>query len=206
MSTSPLERIHCDLWGPSPVVSTQGFKYYVILIDNYSRFTWFYPLRLKSEFQSVFIWFQQMVETQFQSKIKQFQCDGGGEFMSTAFLNHLAQSGIKQLISCPHTPQQNGLAERKHRHLTELGLTMLFNGKVPQHLRVEAFFTSTFLINLLTSSVLPNNISPYELLYKRAPLYTALRVFGCKCFPLLRPYMQNKMDPKSLACVFLGYN
>ena len=63
VSSSPLERIHCDLWGPSPVVSTQGFKYYVIFIDNHSRFTWLYPLRLKSEFASVFSRFQQLVVT-----------------------------------------------------------------------------------------------------------------------------------------------
>lgn len=63
VSSGPLQRIHCDLWGPSPVVSTQGFKYYVILIDNHTRFTWFYPLRLKSEFFSIFLRFQQLVET-----------------------------------------------------------------------------------------------------------------------------------------------
>ena len=206
VATQPLERIHSDLWGPSPVVSTQGFKYYVIFIDNLTRFTWFYPLKHKSEFYSVFLRFKTLVENQFEKKIKQFQCDGGGEFVSNMFVNHLNECGIQQLISCPHTPQQNGLSERKHRHLTELGLTMLFNAKVPQQLWVEAFFTSVFLINLLPSSVLPDNKSPYELLHQKAPVYTALRVFGCKCFPTLRPYMHNKLDPKSLPCVFLGYN
>lgn len=164
--------------GPSPIVPTQGFKYYVIFIDNHTRFTWFYPLRLKSEFISASIRFQQLVETQFQCRIKKFQCDGGGEFIGKSFLTHLAQSGIKQLISCPHTPQQNGLSKRKHRHLNELGLTMMYNGKVPHHLWVEAFFSSVFLINLLPSSVLPDHKSPYEMLNKRQPVYTALRVFG----------------------------
>lgn len=206
MSTRPLERIHCDLWGPSPVLSSQGFRYYVIFVDNFSRFTWFYPLKLKSDFVSVFQSFQKLVENQFKKKITQFQCDGGGEFVSTRFLTHLADCGIKQLLSCPHTPQQNGLSERKHRHITELGLTMMFNGKVPQQLWVEAFFTANFLGNLLPSSVLPDDKSPFEVLYNKAPVYTSLRVFGCKCFPYLRPYMINKMDPKSLACVFLGYN
>lgn len=98
------------------------------------------------------------------------------------------------------------MLETKHRHITGLGLTMLFNRKVPQYLWVEAFFTSKFLINLLPSSVLPDKKSRYEMLHKRPPLYTALCVFGCKCFPSLRPYMQNKLDPKSLAFVFLGYN
>lgn len=83
---------------------------------------------------------------------------------------------------------------------------MMYNGKVPHHLWVEAFFSSVFLINLLPSSVLPDHKSPYEMLNKRQPVYTALRVFGYKCFPSLRPYMQHKLDPKSLVFVFLRYN
>ena len=206
VSSRPLQKIHSNLWGPSPVVSSQGFKYYVIFIDDYSRFTWFYPLKHKSEFFSVFIRFQTMVETQYRQSIAQFQCDGGGEFVNRQFLHHLQSRGIKQLISCPHTPQQNGLAERKHRHITELGITMMYDSKVPQLLWVEAFFTATFITNLLPSSVLAEKQSPFEVLNGHAPVYTSLRVFGCKCYPCLRPYMKNKLDPKSLVCVFLGYN
>ena len=160
VSCKPLERIHCDLWGPSPVISTQAFKYYVIFVDNFSRFTWFFPLKLKSDFYSVFLPFQSLVETQFQKKIMQFQCDGSGEFVSTVFMSHPAKCGIKQLISCPHTSQQNGVFEGKHRHITELGFTMMFASKVPQQLWVEAFFTAIFLGNLLPSSSLPNNVIP----------------------------------------------
>lgn len=86
----------------------------MVFIDNYSRFCWFYPLKLKSEFFEVFQIFQKLVENQFCCKIKSFQCDGGGEFTSKVFQHHLEQNGIKQLMSYPHTPQQNGLAERKH--------------------------------------------------------------------------------------------
>jgi hypothetical protein len=206
VSSRLLERVHCDLWGPAPVVSSQGFRYYVIFIDNYSRFTWFYPLRLKSDFFSVFLTFQKMVENQCQQKIASFQCDGGGEFISNQFVSHLAECGIRQLISCPYTPQQNGIAERKHRHITELGSSMMFQGKVPQFLWVEAFYTSNFLCNLLPSSVLKDQKSPYEVLMGKAPVYTSLRVFGCACYPNLRPYASNKFDPKSLLCVFTGYN
>lgn len=83
---------------------------------------------------------------------------------------------------------------------------MLYHSKAPQNIWVEAFFTANFLGNLLPSSVLDENKSPFEQLHGKPPVYTALRVFGCKCFPSLRPYMQNKLDPKSLPCVFLGYN
>lgn len=76
----------------------------------------------------------------------QFQCDGGGEVINAAFLKHLATHGIRQLMSFPHTSQQNDLPERKHRHITELGLTMMYNSKVPQQFWVEAFFIAAFLV------------------------------------------------------------
>lgn len=112
ISNKPLERIHCDLWGPSPVTSSQGFRYYAIFVDNFSRLTWFYPLKSKSEFYTVFIRFQNLVENQFQNKIKQFQSDGGGEFVSGMFLKHLATCGIKHLLSCPHTTTKWDLREK----------------------------------------------------------------------------------------------
>ena len=89
VATRPLERIHCDLWGPSPVKSNQGFSYYVVFIDNYSRFCWFYPLKLKSDFAHTFSVFQALVENQYQTKIGTFQCDGGGEFTNRKLTDHL---------------------------------------------------------------------------------------------------------------------
>ena len=104
VASSPLERVHCDLWGPSPVTSNQGFRFYVIFIDNFSRFCWLFPLKAKSDFFNIFVWFQKLVENQLSQKIGIFQCDGGGEFISKRFLAHLKDSGIQQIISCPHTP------------------------------------------------------------------------------------------------------
>ena len=205
-SSRVLERIHSDVWGPAPVVSVQGFRYYVVFIDNYSRFCWFYPMKSKSDVFSIFKIFQQQVETQYDQKIKVFQSDGGGEFVNKQMAQHFSECGIKHIMSCPHTPEQNGIAERRHRYITELGMSMLFQSHLPHTLWVEALFTSAFLGNLLPSSVNDKMLSPYELLNGKAPVYTALRVFGCACYPYLRPYSQNKFDPKSLLCVFLGYN
>ncbi|CAL9240698.1 unnamed protein product [Arabidopsis halleri] len=71
---------------------------------------------------------------------------------------------------------------------------------------VEAFHTANFLINLLPTSTLPENKSPYESLHGQKPEYTSLRVFGCTCYPTLRDYAKNKFDPRALKCIFLGYN
>lgn len=92
---------------------------------------------------------------------------------------------IKHYTSCPHTPEQNGLAKRKHRYLVELGLSMMFEAKLPQTLWVEAFFTANFLTNLLHTTALGTTTSPYENLNGIAPEYSALRVMGCACYPYL---------------------
>ena len=113
-SSHVLDIIHCDIWGPSSVKSTLGFIYYVFFIDDYSRFTWIYPLKLKSEFYDVFIHFQNIVENQHSTRIKNFQSDGGAEFTNNCFKAHLSTSSIHHQLSCPYTPAQNGRAKRKH--------------------------------------------------------------------------------------------
>ena len=148
--------------------------------------------------------FQKLVENQLSTKIGVFQCDGGGEFMSNRFLAHLKESGIQQFVSCPHTPQQNGLEERKHRHLTELSLTMMFQSKTPQRHWVEAFYNANFLINLLPSSVLNDRRSLFEVLFGKALEYSALRTFGCSCYPFFREYKQQSLIPDHFTVCFWG--
>ena len=126
-----MDLIHCDLWGPSPVPSNLGYKYYVIFVDDHSQFTWLYPLKFKSDFFRIFIQFQKFVETQFSLKIKSFQSDGGTEFTNHQFRDHLLKCSIHHQMSCPYTLAQNGRAEQKHRHITEIGLAMLFHSHVP---------------------------------------------------------------------------
>lgn len=204
-SVEPLAKFHCDLWGPSPVMSVQGFKFYAVFIDDYSRFSWFYPLRSKSEFFDIFLLFQKRVENQFDKRIKVFQSDGGGEFTSNRLQKHFQDNGIAHHKSCPYTPAQNGIAERKHRHIVELGLSMMFQSQVPLHHWVEGFFTATHLINMLHSSSLKNK-TPHEVLHNQKPDYSYLRVFGSACYPCLRSYSAHKFEPRSLQCVFVGYN
>lgn len=103
----------------------------MIFVDDHSRFTWLYPLEKKSEIFICFLKFQKLVENQFGQKIKIFQCDGGGEFSSNAFVGHIQSCGSELHVSCPGTPEQNGVAERKHWHIVETRLTMLFHVNMP---------------------------------------------------------------------------
>lgn len=112
-------------------------------------------------------------------KIKSFKSDGGGEFTSHRFKEFLEINGINHRISCPHTPEQNGAVERKHRYITEMGLTLLAQAHMPLCYWVEAFNTAIFLINRLSSKILQGR-SPSECLFQCPPDYNfcdALDVF-----------------------------
>jgi hypothetical protein len=196
--------IHSDLW-TSPVPSISGCKYHIIFVDDFTRYIWLYPLHNKSNTYATFVKFKTLVETQFNHKIQSLQSDGGGEYTSIHFQNFLSQHGIIHRKSCPHTFQQNGLAERKLRHILETGLTLLAHLGLSNKYWVDAFLTSVYIINRLPTPIV-NHCSPYAKLYGKDPNYSLLRVFGCKCFPLLRPYTANKLEYRSKFCIFLGYS
>ncbi|PKU75882.1 Retrovirus-related Pol polyprotein from transposon TNT 1-94 [Dendrobium catenatum] len=203
-SVSPFDLVHSDVWGPSPSTSCQGYRYYVSFIDNFSKFTWVYPLIHKSEVFQKFCEFQKMIKCQFKTDIRILRTDGGGEFINNKFTALLKNLGIIHQFTCPYSPPQNGVAERKHRHLAETIRSLLLEASLPHTFWVDTLFTATYLINRLPS---PNTShkSPYEILYRRSPNYKFLKVFGCLCYPWLKPYTSSKLSPLSHPCVFIGY-
>jgi histone deacetylase 1/2 len=198
-SAAPLDLIHSDVWGPAPT-SIGRFSYYVSFIDDHTKYTWIYLLRQKSDVFAVFRDFQALVERKFDKKIISMQTDWRGEYER---LNSFFQRiGIAHRVSCPHAHQQNGAAERKHRHIVEVGLALLANASVPLKYWDEAFVTAARLINLLPSKVLNYQI-PAELLLHEKPDYSSLRVFGCACWPNLRPFNSRKLAFRSKRCAFV---
>jgi hypothetical protein len=158
----------------------------------------------KGEVYSIFVHFHTFLVTQFFATLKIFQSDGGGEYISTNFKNYLHTKGIVHQMSCPYTPEQNGLAERKHRHIVETAVTLLQTAHLPHKFWFHACATSIYLINRLPCQLLRLK-SPFFLLYGSSPVIHHLRIFGCACFPLLRSYNTNKLQPKTSTCIFLGY-
>ena len=152
----------------------------------------------------VFNNFEALVERKFDNKIIAVQSDwGGGDYEE---LNSFFQTlGICHHVSCPHAHQQNGSAERKYRHIVEVGLALLAGASMPLKFWEEAFPTAVHIINMLPSRVI-NNETPTERLLHVKPDYTSLRVFGCSCWPNLRPYNTRKLMFRSKQCVFLGYS
>lgn len=202
----PFDVIHSDVWGPSRVSSILGYRYYVSFIDDFSRCTWIFLMKDRSELFSIFQNFCHEIETQFDKKIRVLRSDNAKEYFSDSFNSFMKSHGIIHQSSCPHTPQQNGVAERKHRHIVDTARTLLINANAPLKFWGEAVLTAGYLINRMPSSVLGNQI-PHSMLYPRESSFCVLpRVFGCTCFVHDLSPGRDKMSARAVKCVFLGYS
>ena len=116
----PLELVHNDLCGLFPFASFFGFKYFLTFIDDDSRGTWVYFLKLKSKVFNMFLAYKALVEKQSGHKIIKLRSDNGGEYVNKKFTTLFTKQGIQQQHTIPYTPQQNGVAERKSHTLKEM--------------------------------------------------------------------------------------
>ncbi|KAI5346452.1 hypothetical protein L3X38_014331 [Prunus dulcis] len=200
----PFSRIHSDVWGPSHFKSLDGYRYFVSFLDECTGYLWLFPLFNKSEVFSKFLHFTAYVQNQFKATIQCLQSDGGGEYSSHLFSKFLSSKGILHQVSCPYTPQQNGMAERKNSHIIETAITMLTEASLPGQFWFHATAHAAYLINRVPSPTLDNQ-APYFRLFGKDPSIHSLRVFGTAVYPYLRHYNVHKLQPRTTKCVFLGY-
>jgi hypothetical protein len=151
MSKNPLELVFSDVWGAT-LESVGRKKYHVSFIDDFSKFTWIYLIKFKSEVFAKFLEFQTLVERLFDRKIIAVQTDWGGEYQKLN--SFFSKIGITHFVSCPHAHQQNGAVERKHRHIVEVGLSLLAHASMPLKFWDEPFISASYLINRLPSKVI----------------------------------------------------
>lgn len=178
-SVAPFDLIHCDIWGPHRVNSHTGARYFLTIVDDFSRFTWVHLMSFKSETQTLLKSFFAWVKTQFNCEIKALQSDNGTEF--TSMISFFNDHGTIFQHSCTSTPQQNGVVERKHRHLLNVGRALRFQANIPLKFWGESIQTACYLINRLPTPLLSRK-SPFEFLHRKSPIYLHLRVFGCLCY------------------------
>ena len=146
------------------------------------------------------------IKTQLNASLHIFRSNNAREYFYTSLSQFFDDHGIIHQSSCPHTPQQNGVAERKMRHLLEVTCALKFHMHVPKSYWSDAVLTACYLINRMPSTVLGGRI-PYTVLSPDAPLFhLPPKIFGCVCYIHILGPMSDKLNPKSIKCVFFGYS
>lgn len=142
--------------------------------------------------------------TQFNTKVKTIRTDNALELCEGYAKEYYTQNGIEHQTSIRDTPQQNGVVERKHRHLLETARALCFQANLPMKFWGECVLTATYMINRFPLSSLKNK-TPFETFHKKKPEYHHLRSFGCLCFVSTLKKDRNKFSPRAKPCVFMGY-
>ena len=154
-------------------MSLGGSQYSVSFTNDYSRHTWIYLIKKKSEVSDCFRNLKNLVEREIGRKIKSLRSDGGKEYFSGQFNGYLQQMGIRREFSCRYTPEQNGIAERKNRSVVEVAREMREEKSMPKFYWAEAVRTVVYIHNWIGEKV-----SAHELYFGRKPNLRHLRVFG----------------------------
>ncbi|KAL6277717.1 hypothetical protein ACE6H2_021318 [Prunus campanulata] len=205
----PFTLVHSDVWGPSQTTTCGGMRWFVTFIDDCTRITWIYLLKHKSDVSRIVKEFCTMVQTQFATTIKVLRSDNGSEYVNRDLAEFFISQGMIHQTSCPYTPQQNGVAERRNRQLLEVTRAFLIHHNVPKYLWGEALQSAMYVINRVPSSVLGFQ-TPLQVLQakmKTMPPVTNLppKVFGCVAYVHLLPHQRSKLDPCAIKCLFVGY-
>nr|GEZ15575.1 putative ribonuclease H-like domain-containing protein [Tanacetum cinerariifolium] len=173
--------LHMDLCGPMRITSVNGKKYILVIIDDYSRFTWVKCLRSKDEASGFIIKFLKMIQVRLKVPVRCIKTDNGTEFVNQTLRNYYEKVGISHEISVASSPQQNGVIERCNRTLIEAARTMLIYAKASLFLWAEAVATACYTQNCSIIR-LRHRKTPYNLLHNKPPDLSFLHVFGALCY------------------------
>ena len=178
-----LQLIHMDLFGPVNVLSISRNRYALVMVDDFSRYTWVEFMYSKDETPHIIIEHIKKIEKQAEGHncVKRLKSDNKTEFRNVTLSEFCKNAGIVQEFSAARTPQQNGVVERKNRTLVETARTMLQDAKLPTSFWEEAVNTACYTQNryLINKA---HGKSPYSIMSKRKPTVKHLHVFGSKCY------------------------
>ena len=198
-ASNKFDLLHIDIWGACSKISMHGHRYFLTIVDDYSRFTWIHLMHTKAEARKIIIDFVAYIEAQFDGKVKTIRSNNGAEFLMHDFY---ALKGIIHQTTCVETPKQNGIAERKHQHLLNVTRALLFQANLPLNFWCFALPHAAYLINCSPIPFL-NDKSPYEKLYEHPCDISNLRVFGCLCYISTLKTHRQKLDPRAHPCIHL---
>ena len=199
----PLDLVHTDVCGPFRTQALDGSKYYLLFVDDKTRYVHAYPIREKSQVFGKFREYKAAVESHHGRKIKILRSDNGGEYTSDAFKAYCVEHGIEQQFTPPRTPQCNGVAKWYNRTLVECMRTNLLASGLPRRFWAAALRYAVHVKNRLWTKRL-GSISPFEAWTGAKPKVDEMRTFGCKAYALLDPQNREKLEKKSKLVVYLG--
>ncbi|KAF7488492.1 Retrovirus-related Pol polyprotein from transposon TNT 1-94 [Sarcoptes scabiei] len=195
-----LGRIFSDICGPL-VTSTEDFKYFITFIDEKSRFCGIFTIRDRSEAFRCFKQFVDWAETQTGKRVKSLLTDNAKEYRSEKFENFCLAKGIERIEIPPHTPQQNGIAERKNQSLLSMVRCMLSEKQLPMTFWSYAVREANRILNRIPSKA-TNMLMPYEIFYNRKPNVDNIRVFGSLVYKHIPS--SNKLQPRAVPQILVG--
>ena len=203
-TSKPLQLIHADICGPLNK-SHEGYTYYVIFTDDFSRYASIYLMKHRSEIVEIFTKYKRFIENQTNGKIKKLRTDRGLEWLSHQMQSILAESGIEHQTSVAYCHQQNGVAERSIQKINTMARSLLIQSSMPVRYWSEAARTAVYLANRMPHKSAQD--VPYKRMFKTLPSIKHLKVFGSVAYTLIQgPSHKSKFEPVSKQVVHVGYS
>ncbi|CAI7877087.1 unnamed protein product [Closterium sp. NIES-53] len=204
---APLQTLHMDVWGPARVRGQSHERYFLLVVDDYSRYTTVFPLRSKGKVTEVLIdWIRAArlrLRESFGSDfpVLRLHSDRGGEFSSALLGAFCRAQGIRQTFTLPTSPQKNGIAERRIGMVMDVARTSMIHAAAPHFLWPFAVQYAAHQLNLQPRVSLPET-SPTLLWTGKVGDASAFRVWGSRAF--VRDLTADKLSPRATPCIFLG--
>jgi transposase InsO family protein len=203
-ATAPIDVLHADLCGPLNVLpgDANGYKYVLVITDDFSRYVQLYPMHLKSDTESLLRHAIHKLERSVKRQVKTLRTDNGGEFTSQRFESFLLEKGITHQLTVPYHPSQNGLAERMNRTIFEKARSMLLHAGLDERFLTDALQYAEYLHNRTPSIVLRGS-TPMERFMKTVPNLSHIRTFGSVVY-VKKTLVTGKFDERAVKGIFLG--
>lgn len=199
-----LELVHGDLCGPVTPTTPSGNAYFLLLVDDRSRYMWVNMLPTKDRAAAAIKNFQALAEVESGCKLGTLRTDRGGEFTSREFMEYCAADGVRRQLTAPYSPQQNGVVERRNGMVVGTARSLLKAKGLPSWFWGEAVNTAVYLLNRTpTKSV--EGMTPFEAWYGKKPAVHHLRTFGCLVYVKNTTPHLKKLEDRGRKMIFVGY-
>ncbi|CAI7742027.1 unnamed protein product [Closterium sp. NIES-53] len=207
-TSAPLQTLHMDVWGPARVSGQSRERYFMLVVDNYTRYTTVFPLRSKGEVVDVLIPWIRTVRLQLRERFGQdlpflrLHSDRGGEFSSNLLRDFCHGEGILQSFTLPDSPQQNGIAERRIGLVMEVARTSMIHAAAPHFMWPFAVRYAAHQLNLWPHVSFPETLPTLRWTGEVGDT-SVFRVWGSRAF--VCDTSADKLSPRAIPCIFLGF-